>query len=246
MSPGAPDLTAELLSGLDDLDRPPPPPSRSAMLRRRLPPVLTARGREGRWRRDRARRVLAALLVAVAAGVVVEQIRPHPAPVGDLVVVAARDVTAGTRLADGDVRLERRPVGQHPVTALTTTADVVGRVAAGTVDAGEVWTPGRLAGPGLLAGTTGRVAVAVPLPTDPGTVGVVAGGTVDLLATGTGAVLADHALVLSLPRTGGDDALGGGPTWSVVLAVTPAQAGAVAGALGATSGGPPLLVVHGP
>lgn len=242
----ATDLTADLLAGLDDLDHPPPPPSRPGRWRRHLPPLLTARGREGRWRRDRARRVLAATLVAVAAWVTVEQLRPHPAPAGDLVVVAARDVTAGTRLGDADVRLERRPAGEHPSTALATTTDVVGRVAAGAVDVGEVYTPGRLAGPGLLVGAGGRVSVAVPLPADPAPLGVVAGGTVDLLATGTGAVLADHALVLSLPRTGGDDALGGSPTWSAVLAVSPAQARAVAAALGDTSGSAPLLVVHAP
>ena len=242
----ASDLTADLLSGLDDLDHPPSAPSRTEMLRRHLPPVLTARGREGRWRRDRARRVVAALLVAAAAWVALDQVRPHPVPVGDLVVVAARDVTAGARLTDEDVRLERRPAGQHPSTAFAATGDVVGRVAAGAVDAGEVYTPGRLAGPGLLAGSEGRVSVAVPLPADPAPLGVVAGGTVDLLATGTGAVLADHALVLSLPRTGGDDALGGGPTWSAVLALTSAQARAVAASLGDASGSAPLLVVHGP
>lgn len=238
-------MSADLLAGLDDLDRPPPLP-RPSPWRRLVPRVLTARGRERRWRRDRARRVLAAVLVGMAAWVVVEQVRPHPVPVGDLVVVAARDVAAGSRVTDADVRLERRPAAQHPVTALTDLTSAVGRVAAGPVDAGEVWTPGRLSGPALLAASGGRVAVAVPLPSDPGPVGVVTGGTVDLLAPGTGAVLVDSALVLSVPRSGGDDALGSGPTWSVVLAVRPAEARALAATLGAAVGaGSPLVVVHG-
>ena len=71
-------------------------------------PGLTGPGRRARWRRVVLRRVLSALLAATAVALVVLQLRPPPEPV-TTVLVAARDVPAGTVLTAADLRLEGVP-----------------------------------------------------------------------------------------------------------------------------------------
>src|SRR5690606_41442168 len=70
----------------------------------------------------RTRWLVVAVCLAVAVCVVLGQLRPVPPPTVP-VVVAARDLPAGTTVAETDVRVERLPAA--PRTGVTA-ADVIG------------------------------------------------------------------------------------------------------------------------
>lgn len=98
------------------------------------------------------------------------------------VVVAARDLPAGHRLARRDVSVVRWPLALRPAGSRSALAAVVGRRLAGPVTAREPITAPRVVGADLAAGLRpGLVAAAVTLG-DPHAVDLVrAGDYVDLL-----------------------------------------------------------------
>ena len=157
-------------------------PDRARRGRRR---VALARigARLGGW----PRRVLIGILLVTAAALAVSpQPTPPPAATGptEPVVVAARDLAAGTELAAADLRVVPMPVGIVPAGSSRRAAGLIGRVAAGAIRRGETLTDARVVGPGLAAGLApGETAVPVRIA-DADTAALVrVGDRVDVLGT---------------------------------------------------------------
>lgn len=149
----------------------------------------------------RLRFVVAATCMGLAAGVVVHAWRPPPPPTVP-VVVAARDVAAGTALTDGDLVVLEVAPDAAPVTAFTRTSDVQDRVTAVDVPARLPLTSSLLTDPAL-TGPAGTVVVAVRLD-DPAVAQLLQPGLhLDLVAArlegGPGETVAHRALVLPGP-----------------------------------------------
>jgi pilus assembly protein CpaB len=121
------------------------------------------------------------LLLALSSALGARHRPPAPAHTAG-VVVAARDLPAGHRLARRDVSVLRWPAALRPNGALAAPAAVVGRRLAGPVAAHEPITAPRMVGADLASGLRpGLVAAPVTLG-DPHTVDLVrAGDYVDLL-----------------------------------------------------------------
>lgn len=178
------------------------------------------------WRRVALlRRVAAAALAGIA---LVLAAMPAAGTDGVPVWVAARDLDAGTTLTASDVRVASYPHALAP--AGGSPGDLVGRVVAGPLRAGEPLTDLRVAGPALIARVAGPGAAAVPVRlADPAVASVLHPGdrvdVVTLGADGRGAVLAGDAAVLTvLPP---DDAVRGR---LVLVALPRTEATRVAGA----------------
>src|SRR3954467_8454852 len=105
------------------------------------------------------RRLLAAVLTAVAVATGLHAAAAPPPAVVD-VVVAARDLPAGTVLDAGDVRSVVFAPGSVPAGA---APDAAGRTLAAPLRAGEPVTDVRLVGPALTDGYPGLAAVPVRL-----------------------------------------------------------------------------------
>ena len=196
---------------------------------------LRAARRAVRRRVLRHRRLLAALCVGGAVLAGLQAVAPPP-PATVTVLVAARDLPAGTVL-DGDdlVATAFRP-GSAP-DGVAGRGSAVGRTLAAPLRRGEPVTDVRLVAPSLLQGYPGLVAVPVRIP-DPGTVDLLrVGDRVDLLVTETDGSAAQHLAdavpVLALPRErSGDGPVSGGVATGrlVVLGTSPALAGPVSAA----------------
>lgn len=188
----------------------------------------------------RRRGLLAAGLAAAAVATALPGLAP-PATPGVVVLVAARDLPAGTVLQDADVARVALPEAALPDGALTDEP-VAGRLVAGAVRRGEPLTDVRLLGAGLLdglgdaggrGGQDGLVASPVRLADPAGAALVTAGDRVDVLAAAVEPeggrpaveVVVERALVLAVPDA---DAVGDGAV--VVVAVAPAAARALAAA----------------
>ncbi|MGN8244899.1 RcpC/CpaB family pilus assembly protein [Cellulomonas soli] len=202
-------------------------------------PSLSTRLRALAWR---ARAPLAALCVALAAAAALAALRP-PAPPTVPTVVLAHDVTAGHELTAADLRTVQLPAEMAVRGALREQSAAVGATTALALPTGSPVSPGLLAE--ALAGPPGTVVAAVRFA-DAAVGGYLRpGDRVDVLAAtpdgGPGGTLATRALVLPArtPATDAPEAgslLTGGTTPAdagpVLLAVSPAEASALAGATG--------------
>lgn len=161
---------------------------------------------------------------------------PPPAP-SEEVLVAARDLPAGTVLADDDLAVAPLPPEAAPGGALTDRADATGATLAAPVRAGEPITDVRLVGPGLVDPDAGTVAMPVRISDATQADLLRVGDAIDLLATDpearTTTTVTRDAVVLAVPGTRGD-AVDATPGRLVVLAVPAALVPSVATA-GATS-----------
>lgn len=176
----------------------------------------------------RLRRALVVAGVVVLALAVARQAAP-PAPSTDPVVVAARDLQAGTTLAAGDLREVRLPVGHSPDGTAATAEDLVGRRVVVDVPARLVVVEQHLDGHRFAVDPPGGT-VLVPLRlADPGMAALLRpGDRVDVVAPGPDGparVLARAALVVEVPAQAEEMPLGlgtgpPGPT-PVVVAVDP-------------------------
>ncbi|MDR7301385.1 SAF domain-containing protein [Haloactinomyces albus] len=154
------------------------------------------------------RRVAAVALILVAG---VLALRPHPgsAAAETSVLVAARDLAAGTALAPDDVRVRTVPKTLVPAGTLRDTESIRGRVLAGAMRRGGILTDLRLVGKSLTRVTTGsddHAAVAIR-PADPAVAELLhAGREVDVIAAATRPgepeVLAERVPVLAVHSTG--------------------------------------------
>lgn len=179
----------------------------------------------------RTRHVVAAVAVALAAAVVVGELRP-PAPPTTPALVLAAPRAAGAELGPTDVVVRDVPAGLVPDGALTDAADAVGRRLAVALPAGFPLAPGVVVGPGLADGApSGTVVVPVRLA-DPGTARLLRpGDVVDLLqapadAPGPASVLARGALVLARADEQESSLLGGGDDAAPLLLVAVSHAAA--------------------
>ena len=165
----------------------------------------------------RRRRLLAAVLTAVAVAAGLHAVTaPPPATVS--VLVAARDLPAGAELSGEDLV----DAGFAPGTAPDDlVADPAGRMLAAPLRRGEPVTDVRLVGPDLTDGLVGVTATPVRLP-DAGMVDLLrVGDRIDLVAAdprGTGAeTVARDVPVLAIPAADGADGASGLPGRLVVL-----------------------------
>ncbi|MGZ4782105.1 MAG: Flp pilus assembly protein CpaB [Oryzihumus sp.] len=197
------------------------------------------RGRRAAWRRTRARRVLAALLVGLAVWLTLGAVQPRPAPTGVPVVVAAHDLAAGQALTGADLRVARWAPDTRPAGSVAEVAGLVGRRVSAPVTASEALTPSRLHGPGLLTGLAAdQVATHVSVPDARVAALLRPGDHVDVIDNGSGTRIGVDLLVLATdPADAGSSSWtgvgSGAPAPGVVLAVTPEQASALARATGA-------------
>ncbi|MFL6129375.1 MAG: Flp pilus assembly protein CpaB [Mycobacteriales bacterium] len=113
------------------------------------------------------RRVLAVVLLVAAVVVALRPEAPSstlgPPPAGRAVVVAARDMPAGTILAKPDLRTAELPADVVPAGTALEVQPLLGRTVAGPVRRGEAVTDARLVGPGLTTGLGARESSAVPV-----------------------------------------------------------------------------------
>jgi len=127
------------------------------------------------------RRLAAAGLAAGALASSLHALAPGP-PARSSVLVAVRDVPAGTVLGAADLRLARRTASELPQGALTDPASAVGRAVGSGMRTGEALTDARLVGPGLLAGRpVGQVAAPVRIADGEAAALLRAGDRVDVL-----------------------------------------------------------------
>ena len=161
-----------------------PPPLRDAPSSRTKP-----RGSERLWREIRIgvrryRRLLRAVLIAVAALLVVGRLSPKPAPT-TAIVAAARDLPAGAVLTTADLRTIALPPADVPVGATTDVAAAVGSQLSGPLRRGEPLTDVRLTDGGLRRPDAGLVSAPVRLADSQAAQLLQPGQRIDVLAAST-------------------------------------------------------------
>ena len=133
---------------------------------------------------NRNRRLIAALLFCIPAGLTVQQLTPAPA---DTVVAfaSAADLPAGKTLEPGDVSSISVPPGLVPTGNPGSETAFEGQQLAAPLRRGQLLTDAQILGPGLLAGSPPG-SVAVPLRmADPASIQLVSPGQlVNVVLTG--------------------------------------------------------------
>jgi Flp pilus assembly protein CpaB len=129
-------------------------------------------------------------ILLVAAAVLARRPEGPQAPVAaagatEHVVVAARDLAAGTELTAADLTIVSMPAAIVPAGSASRAAGLIGRTAAGAIRRGEALTDARVVGPGLTAGLGAGESAAVPVRiADPDAAALVrVGDRVDVLGT---------------------------------------------------------------
>jgi Flp pilus assembly protein CpaB len=129
-------------------------------------------------------------ILLVAAAVLALRPEGPQAPVAaagatEHVVVAARDLAAGTELTAADLTIVSMPAAIVPAGSASRAAGLIGRTAAGAIRRGEALTDARVVGPGLTAGLGAGESAAVPVRiADPDAAALVrVGDRVDVLGT---------------------------------------------------------------
>jgi pilus assembly protein CpaB len=221
-------------------------PSRTAAARsRRRTPLPGPRGRPrtgrlGGWL-NRNRRLAVALLLCAAAGITVHQLTPAPAHTVPA-LAAARDLPAGAALGATDVTAVNVPPSALSTGTFTDAAEVSGKQLAAPLRKGQLFTDAQLVGPGLLTGAPPGSA-AVPLRmADPTSIQLVSPGQLVnvVLTSGLGyeQKSASKVLAAAVPVLWTSEREGQSGQWLaagdsdglMVVAATPSQASALAGA----------------
>lgn len=151
------------------------------------------------------RRLLGALLAALAVWMVVHSTTAPPPPTTQL-WTAERDLPSGTVLARGDLERVGFAPGSEPDGALVSIDAVLGRTLATPLARGEPVTDAHLSGSGRLSGYPGREAVAVRIPDADVVALLTPGQRVALVATDpqgaqTPERIVDDAAVISVPKS---------------------------------------------
>ncbi len=214
-----------------------PPPLRDAPSSHTKP-----RGSEQLWREIRIgvrryRRLLRAVLIAVAVLLVVGRLSPKPAPTTSI-VTAAHDLPAGAVLTTADLRTIAVPPADVPAGATTDVAAAVGSQLSGAVRRGEPLTDVRLTDGVLRRPDAGLVSAPVRLADSQAAQLLQPGQRIDVLAASTAVgdggaaatVVAAGVMVVAIPIAAAPP--GGGSQIDsvgvegalVVLATTPLQA----------------------
>lgn len=185
------------------------------------------------------RRAVAAVLTALAVLAAVTAMTPQRAPTVD-VVVAARDVAAGSRLAAADLTTIAYPEALVPDAAVVNVGQVVGRAASVAISARTPITANALSTASSLTGP-GEQLVAFRVP-DASVLSLVhVGDLVSVVATtsdNTVVNLASRVRVAALPQQSEAGGLIGGSSSSgglVVVSCPPKTAATLAGWAASTS-----------
>lgn len=197
------------------------------------------------WRRALIlRRWGASVLLLCAGALLISSLRSSDPEV----LVLARDVPAGMAVTEADLQLDPVPAELIPDTALFLKEDVVGRIAASTLSAGEIATGPRFVGNELLASSMTNVTDTaegeqinmVPLTlADP--------SVIPLLLHGDTISVLTHAPETGLPHTiaaGGRVILAGETASSTILIALPRSAAEQVAAASISS--PLAVVLTGP
>lgn len=183
-----------------------------------------------------ARKGLAAALLGGAVYAVTTALAPPAPDPGTAVLITRQDLSVGDLFDEAAMESVRLPDDLVPAGAVTNLAVLQDQVAASPVRAGEVVTDVRVGVAAPLAGLDPGIVLAHLPPVESGLVATLTPGTrVDILGTLDGRMLARDVLVVQrVPAPSGAVAgevarPGGG---GVLVAVTPAEAAEVAGAVG--------------
>lgn len=191
------------------------------------------------------RRLVSAGLAAAAVLLVVLELRPPPEPVTS-VLVAARDVPAGTVLAEADLRVDHVPRPAVQPGGLTAVSDAVDRRVGAALARGESVTASRLVPRGALDGLpAGRVALHV-VSADPAAVDLLTPGlSARVYPAAGGPALAVAATVLAAdpPDRGSPASLTDALPRGVVLSLSADEADAVLAGHGSLEGPVTVTVV---
>jgi pilus assembly protein CpaB len=207
--------------------------------------LFVPRSPAGRWF-HRARLAAAALCLLIALVTALGSARTPASPMPERtapVVVAARDLPAGSVLRPRDLTVRNWPARLRPDSAVPAAARLVGARLAGPLARGEPVTQNRVVGRTLTSGLDpGTVAVSVDLPASGAAIAragdyvdLLAGAATDPLDASGGApaparaaqTVVRHALVLAVLHATASDA--GTGTSELVLAVPHAAAARIAG-----------------
>jgi len=181
-----------------------------------------------RWHRRGVAAVLAGVTVFAALSAVTGK------DTADLVavVVASRDVAAGSTVTDTDVKVVRMPRQAVPDGVLTQTQDAIGKVAGTGIRSGQILTDLTLVGG---ATTDGTVVLSVKLE-NPELASLAPPGTrVTLYATTSAQPVASHVLVVAVPAAGSGNVLSGTSGTVLLVRVTAAEAGAITMAMSSST-----------
>jgi pilus assembly protein CpaB len=166
----------------------------------------SVRAASSAWRRDlraalaRRRRLLAAGLLAGSAACAISALSPAPAPAA-VVAAATRDLPGGKTITADDLRTVKMPPEVVPTGAISDEQQLIGRVLAVPVRAGETITDVRLVGPGLLDGYGDRLVAAPVRIADAGAARLLRpGDVIDVLAADAAGEGAGEAAVASEAR----------------------------------------------
>jgi pilus assembly protein CpaB len=204
-------------------------------------PGQSSHRRFGNWL-NRNRRLVVALLLCLGAGIAVHQLTPASEQ-RVTVLAAARDLPAGSSLADPDLKPVEVLPGGAPAGALTSSTGYRGKQLASPLQRGQIPTDAQLLGPGLLTGTAPATA-AVPLRmADPASIQLVSPGQlVNVVLTAAdgidGAAKKSELLAAGVPVLWTSAQGGKASQWLgtkesdglVVVAANPQQAEILAGA----------------
>lgn len=186
------------------------------------------RGPRARLLLWRLRRPAAAVLTAGAAALTVQAVR-SPGPPTTPVLVAARDLPAGTALAAEDLDLRALPTATLPAGSSADPTALIGARTAVALPTGLPVVPSLLTDT-LATGPPGTVVVPVRFADDATAVLLTPGRRIDVVSAPLGAVpttVATGALVLTAADPGSDGGLLGGAgdgAGPLLLAVDPAEA----------------------
>jgi len=167
------------------------------------------------------RRPLAALCAAGAMLCLVGVASPPP-PVTSPVVVAQRDLAAGSTLSADDVAVRRFPAALVPAEAVSDTGGAIGRTLTGALTVGTPLTDRSLSHAESLAAPGERL---VPFRlSDASLLSVVSvGDLVTVVATrgdGTSVTVAERVRVAALPQPASDGGVFGSSTQGAVVVVS--------------------------
>ena len=148
------------------------------------------------------------------------------------VVVASRQVAAGSTITDTDVKVMRMPRQAVPDGVLTQTQEAIGKVAGTGIRSGQILTDLTLVGG---ATTDGTVVLSVKLE-NPELASLAPPGTrVTLYATTSAQAVASPVLVVAVPAVGSGNVLSGTSGTVLLVRVTAAEAGAITMAMSSST-----------
>lgn len=184
------------------------------------------------------RRMLSAVCAGLAVILLLSVIKPG-GPQTSQVLVAARELPAGTELTEDDLVFAKLAKQSQWPGLVSDPGNYLGRVLAHSLAANQPLNERDLLGPELLTGLgPGLVAVAVPAGNESSNILLQVGDAIDIYGaasdlSSTAVLVAHNARVLALPQSHSTGMLSGGSDkQSVVVAINSGEANLVASQMG--------------